>query len=115
LKKKLCCVNRDWAVISVGNTGEKPVAVLSGGTVPPGWAFFAPLVDDPLRLVGRTVTGIARDYDRGEDVIGQWNIVDYGVVKYIIDGGVYIVEALIARGFSKRGYSGTNVYIAEKN
>jgi hypothetical protein len=36
------------------------------------------------------------------------------VVKYVIDGGVYIVEALIARGFSKRGYSGTNVYIAER-
>jgi len=113
LKKTLCCVNKDWAVISVGNTGEKPVAVLSGGTVPPGWAFFAPLVDDPLRLVGKTVTGVARDYDRGEDVIGEWEVVDYGIVKYIIDGGIYIVEALIARGFTKPGYSGANVYIAE--
>jgi hypothetical protein len=115
LRRTLCCVNSDWAVISVGNTGEKPVAVLSGGTVPPGWVFFAPLVDDPTTLVGKTVTGVSRDYDSKEDVVGTWDVVDYGVVKYVIDGGIYVVEALIARGFSKPGYSGTNVYIAEKN
>jgi hypothetical protein len=114
VRRTLCCVNRDWAIVSIGNTGEVPVAVLSGGTVPPGWVFFAPLVDDPTTLVGKTVTGVSRDYDSKEDVVGQWDIVDYGVVKYVIDGGIYVVEALIARGYSKPGYSGTNVYIAEK-
>lgn len=108
---KLQCVNKDWAVIDIGNPGDNPVAVLSGGTVPPGFTFFAPLTDSPKSLIGKKLYGTSFDYDAKKFVVNEWEVFDYGVVKYVVEGSPYVVEVLFAKGFSKPGFSGTNAYI----
>ena len=107
------CLNKDWALIDAGNEfTATPVGTLSGGTEPPGISFFAPYVSNPEEWVGREVCGISYDYDAQKYVLGVWQIVDLGVVKYEIEGKVYPVYAWYARGFSKPGYSGTNAFPA---
>lgn len=110
LTKKMQCINEDWAVLDAGNDGDKPIGVLSGGTVPPGYTFIAPLVENPEKYVGSKVTGIAFDYDARDYHICICDIFDYGVVKYVIGSEWYFVRVWYAKGFSKPGFSGTNIY-----
>lgn len=110
LTQKIQCINEDWAVIDDGNSGDKPIGVLSGGTVPPGYTFIAPLVENPEKYVGSKVTGIAFDYDARDYRICICDIFDYGVVKYVIGSEWYFVRVWYAKGFSKPGFSGTNIY-----
>jgi hypothetical protein len=112
--KMMSCLNKDWAIIDGGNEfTSAPIGALSGGTEPPGMSFFAPYVPDPERWVGKEVCGIAYDYDAQKYVLGRWKITDLGIVKYGINGRVYLVYAWYARGFSKPGYSGTNAFPAD--
>jgi hypothetical protein len=111
--KVVDCLNKDWATIDAGNEfTATSIGALSGGTEPPGMSFFAPYVSDPEKWVGKEICGVAYDYDAGRYVLGRWQIVDLGVVKYVIGGRVYLVYAWYARGFSKPGYSGANAFPA---
>lgn len=112
LTKKIQCINEDWAVLDAGNEGDKPIGVLSGGTVPPGYTFIAPLVENPEKYVGSKVTGIAFDYDARDYHVCICDIFDYGIVKYTIDNKPYLVKVWYARGYSKPGFSGTNAFPA---
>jgi len=111
--RTVSCLNKDWAVIDSGNEfTATPIGALSGGTEPPGMSFFAPFVVKPEEWVNRDICGISYDYDAQKYVLGVWNIVDLGVVKYEIEGRIYPVYAWYARGFSKPGFSGTNAFPA---
>jgi hypothetical protein len=111
--KTVNCLNKDWALIDVGNEhASTPIGALSGGTEPPGISFFAPYVSNPEEWVGKEICGVSYDYDAQKYVLGVWQISDLGVVKYEIEGKVYPVYAWYARGFSKPGFSGTNAFPA---
>jgi hypothetical protein len=111
--RTVSCLNKDWALVDGGNEfTATPIGVLSGGTEPPGMSFFAPYVQNPEEWINRDICGISYDYDAQKYVLGMWNIVDLGVVKYEIEGKIYPVYAWYARGFSKPGFSGTNAFPA---
>jgi len=111
--KTVSCLNKDWAIIDGGNEfTSRPIGALSGGTEPPGISFFAPYVSNPEEWINKEICGVSYDYDAQKYVLGTWQIVDLGVVKYEIDGNIYPVYAWFARGFSKPGYSGTNAFPA---
>lgn len=103
-------VNKDWAIIDIGNEGDAPIGILSGGTIPPGITFFAPLVNNPEQYVGKKLKGTSYDYDARQYVTSEWEIFDYGIIKYGTSNEMYLVEAWYTRGFSKPGFSGTNAY-----
>jgi hypothetical protein len=115
LARRWSCVNADWALVSRGNTySAAPVGTLSGGTEPPGVTFLAPFTPlvSPREWIGKKVCGVSYDYDRDAHVVNEWEIYDYAVVKYVIEGKVYPVLAWFARGYSKPGFSGTCIYPA---
>ena len=107
------CLDKDWAVIDSGNEfTATPIGALSGGTEPPGISFFAPFTDKPEEWIGKEICGVSYDYDAQRYVLGVWNVVDLGVVKYEIEGKIYPVFVWYARGYSKPGFSGTNAFPA---
>lgn len=107
---KIQCVNEDLAVIDSGNSGDIPIGVLSGGTVPPGVTFIAPLTPKPEDYIGEKITGVTFDYDAKDYHVCVCDVFDYGIVKYMIDNKPYLVKVWYARGQSKPGFSVTNIY-----
>ena len=102
-------INRDVAYLDVGNDRyENPVAVLSGGTIPPGYTFFEPIVGEPSAVIGKKLCGISLDYDTQQFFKGEWKVTDYTIVKYVIKNKIYLFKQLLAVGHSKPGFSGTN-------
>jgi len=105
-------VNRDVAYLDVGNDhDENPVAVLSGGTVPPGYTFFEPIAAEPIKLIGKKLCGISLDYDAQQFFRGEWKVVDYTLTKYLVKNKIYLFKQLLSAGYSKPGFSGTNAYV----